>query len=115
MSVVPAAHGYRVDPALGIVYGRRGRIIRGSLDRVGYVQFVHVTKGERVWPLAHRLIWEAVHGPVPDGFELNHRNGRKTDNRIENLEVVTRGDNLRHAYRLGLRTSTKGRRRTCRS
>lgn len=115
MSAIPAAHGYRVDPTLGIVYGRRGRIIRGSLDRVGYVQVVHVTRGERIWPMAHRLIWEAVNGPVPDGLEINHRNGRKADNRIENLELVTRGENIRHAYRLGLRVSTKGRRLGCRS
>lgn len=114
MSAIPAAHGYRVDPAMGLVYGRRGRIIRGSLDRVGYVQFVNVTSRERTWPMAHRLIWEAVHGPVPDGLEINHKNGCKTDNRIENLELVTRGENLRHAYRLGLRVSTKGRRFACR-
>jgi hypothetical protein len=31
------------------------------------------------------LIWEAVYGAVPDGWEVHHVNGNKTDDRIENL------------------------------
>lgn len=38
--------------------------------------------------LAHRLIWFMVHGQWPEG-QIDHINGIRSDNRIENLRVVT--------------------------
>lgn len=104
---------YAVDAEGGLIVGRRGEVLRGSRDRLGYVQIDVGTPGFRRFQMAHRIVWESVHGPVPDGFELNHINGVKDDNRIANLELVTRGENIAHAYRLGLRSSMKGRRLAC--
>ena len=38
--------------------------------------------------LVHVLIWERVHGAIPDGFQVHHVNRNRQDNRIENLECV---------------------------
>jgi hypothetical protein len=50
----------------------------------------------------HILVALAFVGPRPDGYEVNHKNGIKTDNRPANLEWMTSGENSRHAARMGL-------------
>lgn len=56
--------------------------------------------------LLHRLVLAAFVGPAPEGFEANHRNGRKRDNRLVNLEWATRSDNQLHAIGAGLAVLT---------
>lgn len=38
----------------------------------------------------HRLIWQLLNGPIPEGMEIDHINGNRSDNRIQNLRLVTR-------------------------
>lgn len=53
--------------------------------------------------LVHRVVASAFLESVEGKNEVNHKNGVKTDNRIENLEWVTRSQNNTHAIRTGLR------------
>ena len=53
----------------------------------------------------HSLISGAFLGPPAVGLEINHVDGNKQNNRLENLEYVTRGENESHAHRLGLKTA----------
>lgn len=43
---------------------------------------------------ASRLAWEITHGKIAEGLEIDHINRNRQDNRIENLRVVTRAENL---------------------
>jgi len=45
----------------------------------------------------HRVVWEAFNGPIPDRLEVNHKNLDRSDNRLENLEIVTHQQNIQHA------------------
>lgn len=53
--------------------------------------------------LVHRLIWETFVGEIPKGLQINHIDGNKSNNRLSNLEVVTPAENIRHAYKMGLK------------
>lgn len=57
-----------------------------------------------VWyPCVHLLAAWAFHGPKPgDGYEVNHDNADKLDNRDGNLEWLPPGGNQKHAATLGL-------------
>lgn len=58
--------------------------------------------GYPLYVMAHRVIWAFFNDSIPSGMTINHKNGIKTDNRIENLELVTQKENNAHARRIGL-------------
>lgn len=47
----------------------------------------------------HRMIWEAFNGEIPNGYEINHKNEVRDDNRLSNLELVSHYDNLMYGSR----------------
>ena len=61
----------------------------GSTDSNGYRRVK--VDGKKI--LEHRVIYEMHNGSIPDGMEIDHINGVRDDNRIENLRVVTSSEN----------------------
>ena len=47
----------------------------------------------------HRLVHECFKGPIPDGMQINHIDSNKQNNCINNLEVVTHSENMKHSYK----------------
>lgn len=66
----------------------------GTINVHGYSILMYRKKGY----LIHRLIWLIEKGTWPKGV-VDHINGIKTDNRIENLRDVTFTQNTRNTYR----------------
>src|SRR5258706_5463535 len=105
-----ASGAWTVDLERGIVCGLKGEPFRRT-NSWGYTQIkFRRPEDYRVQcaVLAHRVIWESLHGPMPADLEINHRNGQKTDNRISNLEAVTPSANVTHAYATGLNEGNHG-------
>lgn len=59
----------------------------GSIHKTGYRHITWQGKSQK----AHRLIFMLHHGYMPQ--EVDHINGDRADNRIENLRAVTRSEN----------------------
>lgn len=80
---------------------KKNRILKPGL-KTGYY-FVVLSKNgfQKCFRIAH-LVIEHFLGPRPKTFDINHRNGIKTDNKINNLEYVSRSENIRHAFKNGL-------------
>lgn len=70
---------------------------------LGYLQIRALINGKRYYASAHRLIWQHFNEDIPEGMVINHKNGVKCDNRLNNLEVITHSENMKHAYRTGLK------------
>lgn len=74
----------RVDHETGAVFAADGsRAERVARDASGRVRVQRYPR--EVWAPAHRVVWIAVHGPIPDRHVVRHRNGRNWDNRPANL------------------------------
>ena len=62
----------------------------------GYLQ-VNLTNsfGVRKKYYVHRLVYETFIGPIPDGYEIDHIDCNKTNNSIDNLQLLTRKENMK--------------------
>lgn len=85
-----------VRRAVGGQATQAGRPI-SLMNSKGYARFAPSVHGKQVMRSVHRLVVEAFIGD-PRGMQINHKNGIKHDNRVENLEVCTAAENTRHKF-----------------
>ncbi len=86
----------------GVGLYEAAREVRGTVTRDGYRR-VRFSAGKRgLSLLAHRVVALVFIGPPPDGMQVNHIDGDKLNNAVENLEYVTCRENIRHSIRMGL-------------
>lgn len=113
---IPGAEGYysvsnlgrvRSEPLPFKTTGRqRGRILKLCLDTKGYPMFRLCIPGKRSRTVkVHRMVATAFLRPPGPHEQVNHKNGIKTDNHVENLEYISCKENIRHCWRNGLHTA----------
>ena len=112
MTTIKGFENYAVDDQ-GNIFSlpkktRKGiRILKSIVGKNGYPMLDLCKDGQIKRFLVHRLIAQTLL-PNPNNKEqVNHINGNKLDNRLENLELNTRSENQKHAIKIGLR-SAKG-------
>jgi hypothetical protein len=85
----------------GIGYTQKERVLKAASN--GQYLFVVLRKDRKSkMHYVHRLVAQAFIANPNNKSDINHLNGKKTDNRVSNLEWATRQENIIHAYKNGL-------------
>lgn len=82
----------------GEVYSTRGKPLCQWTDNMGYKQVVLYRNNKRCYKRVHRLVYEAFHGKIPDKLIINHIDENKCNNNIDNLELTTNSENIKHFH-----------------
>lgn len=83
------------------------KIISQCTNNHGYKQVCLHKNNKRSTKKVHRIVAELFIPNPENKPEINHINGDKTDNRVENLEWCTGSENVNHACRIGLKKARK--------
>ena len=92
------------DTSKKAMYPYKGKLINFYITRKGY----HRTSLNGKKHLVHRLVADAFIPKVEGKPQVNHINGIKGDNRVENLEWCTNAENQVHAWSIGLNNGKTG-------
>jgi hypothetical protein len=85
--------GYRVNVGKGTVINQRGWVL-GNTQNAGYSL---ISMPGKCW-LAHRLIYTHAHGSIPAKMVIDHKDGNKLNNAVENLQALTHSQNIKKAW-----------------
>lgn len=81
-------------------------LTRKPPDTSTYIRIALGEKHNQKKHLLHRLVYFSFNPQDDQSLEINHIDGNKLNNKLENLEVVTRSENLKHAFSTGLKTTS---------
>lgn len=99
-AVMPTEYkGYHAT-AMGDIIGPSGKKLKAQVGNSGYLNVSISINGKPVRKTIHRLVATAFI-PNPDCLDqVNHIDGDKTNNKIDNLEWCSRSNNMKHAVRV---------------
>lgn len=91
----------RVRRVPGSVNTRTKPFLKLTPDKAGYPLFTICTNGIKRSGKVHRVVAAAFIGKCPEGWAVNHKDGVKHNNVVDNLEYMTISDNVKHAFAAG--------------
>ena len=70
------------------------RVLKPCKGKDGYFRVGLRKVGKYKCFLVHRLVWEAFNGSIPEGYEINHIDENKHNNRLDNMNLLTHRQNM---------------------
>jgi hypothetical protein len=100
--------GYSVNEHGDVFSTKFNKVVKlkGINHSRGYLMINIWNNNQRKGMLVHRLIAETFIPNLENKPEVNHKNGIKWDNRVQNLEWNTPKENMSHAYATGLKVAS---------
>lgn len=77
----------------GRIINKYGRPLVGSVQN-GYTRYTLRIDKKSKSVNAGATVWQSFHGTIPQGYEVDHINGDRSDNRLSNLRIVTHKQNM---------------------
>lgn len=72
------------------------KLLKQWLSNKGYTRVCLSYNGKHKNKYVHQLMWLAWRGEIPEGYQVNHINEIKTDNRLDNLNLMTPKENTNY-------------------
>ena len=105
---IPESNGRYCVSNLGRISHFINGIRRPIIDGHGYYKTTFQV-GKRIKHFKiHVLVCREFIGKRPNGLDINHKDAKKSNNSITNLEYTTRSENIKHSYNLGLQPDNSG-------
>lgn len=86
---------------------KQPKILKLTENEHGYYRVSLIKNKKRKHKRVHRLVAEAFIPNIENKPQVNHIDGNKQNNCVDNLEWATRDENMKHAWRTGLINTTK--------
>ena len=97
--------------SLGIYHGRtnnffeKPHILKGNINKCGYILYALSKFGKTEYFTSHRIVASTFIFNLHNLPQVNHKDGNKLNNCVENLEWCSISENIKHAFDNGLKTS----------
>lgn len=85
---------------------KKDRIKKFHISNAGYYRVLIKTKGTNKKFSVHRLVAKTFFGEK--NMDVNHIDGNKLNNKITNLQYISKSNNQKHAYKMGLQKVYRG-------
>lgn len=93
---------YGIDENGNIFGYKRNRVVKQKLNRFGYCTIKLCKENKLYYFMVHRLVAQTFIPNPNDLPQVNHKDGNKQNNNVDNLEWCTQSYNMKHAYKMGL-------------
>lgn len=81
-----------------IISKKTGTVMSPFRDCHGYLRITLSKNGKKKNHYVHRLVYEAFHGPIPEGLEVDHKDNTMINNKPSNFRLLTRQQNMRKVH-----------------